>query len=54
MSDKTPCCCCGLTLGVEQGPCGHPFCEVCIGRGHDEDCIVCHPEHHAVPDRSPP
>ena len=32
------CECCGLGLDVEQARCGHWFCYICRGRGHDEEC----------------
>jgi hypothetical protein len=38
---RVRCVCCGLSMGVVYAPCGHPFCFICEGRGHDEDCGVC-------------
>lgn len=44
------CVCCGLH-GYEQGECGHWFCEICVNRDHDVDCLVCEGQASAaVPD----
>lgn len=43
-ADGGPACvCCGLHFCDEPAACGHFFCYVCVGRGHDEDCLVCNP-----------
>lgn len=34
------CDCCGLPPLLTAG-CGHSFCEVCVGRGHDRSCPRC-------------
>lgn len=31
------CCCCGLNFGGETLECGCHYCDICIGRGHEED-----------------
>lgn len=39
-----PCVCCGLFTEADdedQPACGHLFCYICLGRGHQEDCIRC-------------
>lgn len=35
------CCCCGGSVHSkdEQPSCGHIYCALCIGRGHEEDCL---------------
>ena len=37
------CVCCSLGSHSFDlfAPCGHAFCYICTGRGHDEDCIKC-------------
>lgn len=37
-----PCVNCGLLWYNETGNnCGHWFCDICLGRGRDEDCCAC-------------
>lgn len=35
------CCNCGNRWWNRQAGCGHWFCDVCLGRGRDEDCGAC-------------
>ena len=32
------CECCGIGLEVGRAECGHWFCYICRGRGHDVEC----------------
>lgn len=45
-----PCVNCGLLWYNETASrCGHWFCDICLGRGHDEDCPACREARKSTP-----
>lgn len=46
-ASEEACCCCRLGLEVEIAQCGHAFCYICRGRGHNrpEACVECNPSN---------